>query len=102
MVLWIPRQDVGIDEGIMAGSTTVNHIELTTYWNRDTLAALTNLDALAELPGRVPLAEQVVGGGLRRAGAAMNLTCIGPLATEAGQTARSVRERTGSERMKIT
>ena len=39
MVLWIPRQDVGIDEGIRAGSMTVSHTKLTTYWNRDTLFA---------------------------------------------------------------
>ncbi len=32
--------------------------------------AAANLDALAQLAGRVPLAEQVVGRGLRRAGAA--------------------------------
>ena len=32
--------------------------------------AAANLDALARLPGRVPLAEEIVSRSLRRAGAA--------------------------------
>ncbi|MCY3843548.1 MAG: hypothetical protein OXH69_08390 [Acidobacteria bacterium] len=53
-----------------AGGVLVLEVERVGDGGDRVGVAAANLDALAKLAGRVPLAEQVVGCGLRRAGAA--------------------------------